>query len=270
MSYTSEQIRTAVRDRYTREATEQSSCCGSEQTGTASRTRSRTASGGNSCCGQGYSAEELQSVSPEANLGLGCGNPMLFADLKEGETVVDLGSGGGLDCLLAAQRVGESGAVIGVDMTPEMLERARAAAERSGATNVTYRLGEIEALPLADAGADAIISNCVVNLSPEKQRVFAEAFRVLRPGGRLAISDIVAEHSPTAAERADMDLYSACISGAEQAHVLEQMLRTAGFHQISIEGSGTQAEWDAESEGGRPVMPVYSAMIKAVKPGEGR
>lgn len=256
MTFSSEQIRTAVRDRYSKDATGQSSCCGG------------SGESGNSGCGQGYSAEELQSVSPEANLGLGCGNPMVFAGLKEGETVVDLGSGGGLDCLLAAKRVGESGTVIGVDMTPEMLERARAAAERSGAANVTYRLGEIEALPLADASADVIISNCVVNLSPEKSRVFAEAFRVLRPGGRVAISDIVAERSSTEAERADMELYSACISGAETREAVEALLREAGFEQISIEGSATQAEWDAESEGDRPVMPVYSAVIKAVKPRE--
>jgi arsenite methyltransferase len=182
----------------------------------------------------GYSREELSSVPDGADLNLGCGNPVALASLKEGETVVDLGSGGGLDCFLAAKKVGAKGHVIGVDMTAEMLDKARNNCRQGGYKNVEFRLGEIENLPVADGAADVIISNCVINLSPNKQRVFDEAFRVLKPGGRLMISDMVLLNELPEAVKDSVQAYVGCISGAEMKTVYIKMIKNAGFKRVKI------------------------------------
>ncbi len=182
----------------------------------------------------GYSKAELESVPKEADMNLGCGNPVALASLKGGETVIDLGSGGGLDCFLAAKKVGPNGFVIGVDMTPEMLDKARANCRKGNYKNVEFRLGEIENLPVADSTADVIISNCVINLSPEKQRVFKEAFRVLKPGGRLMISDIVLLQDVPEAVKNNVLAYIGCISGAEMKSKYVKMIKKAGFTEIEI------------------------------------
>jgi ubiquinone/menaquinone biosynthesis C-methylase UbiE len=182
----------------------------------------------------GYSPEELGSVPEGADLNLGCGNPVALAMLKEGETVVDLGSGGGLDCFLAAKKVGEKGRVIGVDMTAEMLDKARENCRRGGYKNVEFRLGEIENLPVADDTADVIISNCVINLSPNKQRVFEEVFRVLKPGGRLMISDMVLLNELPEAVKKSVEAYVGCISGAEMKATYTKMIETAGFEEVKV------------------------------------
>ncbi len=182
----------------------------------------------------GYTQNQLDSVPEGANLNLGCGNPQAIASLQEGETVLDLGSGGGLDCFLAAQAVGSSGAVIGVDMTPSMIARARKNAAKANLQNVSFRLGEIENLPVADETVDVILSNCVINLSPSKDAVFQEAFRALKPGGRLAISDIVALKPLPDAVQQNLALHAACVAGAAQISEMEQWLREAGFSEISV------------------------------------
>jgi ubiquinone/menaquinone biosynthesis C-methylase UbiE len=184
----------------------------------------------------GYSRGELSSVPEGADLSLGCGNPVALASLKEGETVVDLGSGGGLDCFLAAKKVGPKGKVIGVDMTPEMLDKARANCRKGGYKNVEFRLGEIENLPVADNTADVVISNCVINLSPEKQRVFKEAFRVLKPSGRLMISDMVLLKDIPEAVKKSVLGYIGCISGAEMKNEYLKLLENAGFKEVKIIG----------------------------------
>jgi ubiquinone/menaquinone biosynthesis C-methylase UbiE len=198
------------------------------------------------CCGEplvpleslssamGYSQEQLASVPHGANMGLGCGNPLAIASLKRGETIVDLGSGGGFDCFLAAKQVGESGRVIGVDMTAEMISKARDNATKGGYSNVEFRLGEIEHLPVADGTADVIISNCVVNLSPEKLHVFREAFRILKPGGRLAITDVVASAPLPPEFKNDSNLLSGCIAGAATIKQLNTMLQQVGFIEVRI------------------------------------
>lgn len=182
----------------------------------------------------GYSPEELDAVPEGANLNLGCGNPVALAMLKEGETVVDLGSGGGLDCFLAAKKVGEKGRVIGVDMTAEMLDRARQNCRKGGYKNVEFRLGEIENLPVADSTADVIISNCVINLSSNKQRVFEEAFRVLKPGGRLMISDMVLLNELPEAMKKNVQAYVGCIAGAEMKNAYTKMIGEAGFEEVKV------------------------------------
>lgn len=182
----------------------------------------------------GYSTVDLSVVPDGANMGLGCGNPQAIASLKTGEKVLDLGSGGGFDCFLAARAVGATGSVIGVDMTPEMISKARLNAITAGVGNVEFRLSEIEALPVADNAIDIIISNCVINLSPEKQRVYSEAFRVLKPGGRLAISDIVAVVELPLAVKNDMALHCGCVAGASTIQEIEEMLSLTGFEEIRI------------------------------------
>jgi len=182
----------------------------------------------------GYSKEELNSVPDGADLNLGCGNPVAFASLKEGETVVDLGSGGGLDCFLAANKVGKKGKVIGIDMTPEMLDKARANLRRSKHTNVEFRLGEIENIPIADNTADIVISNCVINLSPNKLRVFEEAFRVLKPKGRLMVSDMVLTKEIPDAIIKNVEAYIGCISGAEKKEDYINQIKKAGFKDVQI------------------------------------
>lgn len=182
----------------------------------------------------GYSSSELESVPEGADLGLGCGNPVALASLREGETVIDLGSGAGLDCFLAAKKVGASGKVIGVDMTSEMLDKARANCRKSNYKNVEFRLGEIENLPVADGTADVIISNCVINLSPEKQRVFNEAFRVLKAGGRLMVSDMVLLKDIPEAVKKSVLGYIGCVSGAEMKNEYMKMIENAGFREVKI------------------------------------
>jgi arsenite methyltransferase len=182
----------------------------------------------------GYTEEELSSIPQEANLGLGCGNPTAMASLKKGEVVLDLGCGGGIDCFLAASAVGEEGRVIGVDMTPPMIDRARVTAESHGFRNVEFRLGEIENLPVSDASVDVVISNCVINLSPDKSRVFREAFRALKPGGRLMVSDIVLVGDLPDAVKDSPDAYVSCLAGALPRAEYLAAIRDAGFRQIEI------------------------------------
>lgn len=215
----------------------------------------------------GYSQAEQDSVPEGANLGLGCGNPQTIAALQPGESVVDLGSGGGFDCFLAARQVGANGRVIGVDMTPEMISRARQNAEKVQADNVEFRLGEIEHLPVPDGQADLIMSNCVINLSPEKQKIYHEAYRVLKPGGRLAISDIVALQPLPDDIKSDLEMVSACIGGAATVADTENMLKRAGFENIRIVPEKVSQEmvdeWLPGSKVGDYVAP---ASIEARKP----
>jgi arsenite methyltransferase len=229
-----EEIKKAVRKGYASVAKRGSSCC------------ARTSI----CCGGddqvqeisksiGYSQEDLGIVPEGANLGLGCGNPVALASLKEGEVVLDLGSGAGFDCFLAAARVGDQGRVIGVDMTPEMLDKARENARKSNTTNVEFRLGEIENLPVADNHVDVVISNCVINLSPDKQRVFGEAFRVLKPGGRLMVSDIVLQKELPEIIRHSVEAYVGCIAGAVMQEEYLAAIEVAGFQEMEILGEDT-------------------------------
>lgn len=214
----------------------------------------------------GYSSEELLVVPEGSNLGLGCGNPQAIADLKMGENVLDLGSGGGFDCFLASKQVGESGRVIGVDMTPEMISRARNNAMKGGYRNTEFRLGEIEHLPLENTMIDVIISNCVVNLSPDKQQVFHEAYRVLKLGGRLAISDIVVTAELPPEIKQDQDALAGCISGASTIENLREMLIKSGFSNISIEPKDESREFIKDWIPGANMDDyIISAVIKAVK-----
>jgi len=226
-----EEIGKAVRERYGDIAKQGSSCCGPAK----------------SCCGStdlaqdiskniGYSQEDLNAVPEGANLGLGCGNPVALASLKEGEVVLDLGSGAGFDCFLAAKQVGKTGKVIGVDMTAEMLERARENTRKGNFDNVEFRLGEIENLPVGDNQVDIIISNCVINLSPNKERVFKEAFRVLRPGGRLMVSDIVLLKELPEEIKNSVAAYISCIAGATTKKEYLKEIQEAGFKETKVQG----------------------------------
>ncbi len=216
----------------------------------------------------GYSENDLKNAPGGADMGLGCGNPRAIASIQPGETVLDLGSGGGFDCFLAAAETGEQGHVIGVDMTPTMISKARANAARGKYRQVEFRLGEIENLPVANDTVDVIISNCVINLSPDKPRVFTEAFRVLKPGGRLAISDVVASTELPDHIREDLQLYSGCMAGASQVGELEAMLAEAGFQQIRIAPKDESKDFIKDWAPGRGVEEyVLSATIEAVKPG---
>lgn len=278
-----EEIRQAVREGYGKVARMGAvdsitgigtSCCG--QSGKSEGTGSTSP-----CCGSlditsqqlstlmGYSKEDLDSVPEGANMGLGCGNPVALASLKPGETVVDLGSGGGFDCFLAAKQVGEAGRVIGVDMTPDMVSKARKNAEKVGTNTVEFRLGEIEHLPVADNTADIIMSNCVINLSPDKQKVYRDAFRVLKPGGRLAISDVVATAPLPDEIQQDLALLSACVGGAATIDDTVKMLQEAGFQQIEIDPKEESRKLISQWVPGRNKNAgdyVVSAYIKAVKP----
>jgi len=218
-----------------------------------------------------YESPDVAALPAEVTgLALGCGDPVALARLEPGQTVLDLGSGGGIDCFLAAQRVGPEGHVIGVDMTPQMLDKARAAAARLGAANVEFRLGEIEHLPVADASVDVILSNCVVNLSPDKPAVFREAFRVLKPGGRLSVSDILADRPLPDALRAQMDAWASCVSGAIPAADYVAGLEAAGFGDVRVERKTLDEtplpEMVECCGGGEGTLPVFSARITARKP----
>jgi arsenite methyltransferase len=216
----------------------------------------------------GYTAEDIANLPAGADLGLGCGNPQAIAALKAGETALDLGSGAGFDCFLAAKAVGSTGRAIGVDMTPEMLAKARANAQRAGLTNVEFRLGEIEALPVGDNSVDVILSNCVINLSPDKPRVFAEAFRVLKPGGRLAIADIVRTAELPPEIQADLGALCGCVSGAASIEELETMLKAVGFEAIRIQPKDASREFVRRWVPGKDASEfVVSSTIEARKPG---
>lgn len=227
------------------------------------------------CCGAspsaslalGYSAEELSAVPEGANLGLGCGNPQAIANLREGERVLDLGSGAGFDAFLAAKRVGSKGQVIGVDMTAEMIAKARKNAAAVGTTNVEFRLGEIEHLPVESNTIDAILSNCVLNLSPDKPRVFGEAFRVLAPGGRLAISDVISLKALPAELREKAELYAGCVVGAAEVGEIERWLAEAGFTNIAVTPKPESREFIRNWFPGTGAEEyVGSATIEATKP----
>ena len=263
-------IRQNVRKSYSEvaEASNSGDCCGEQS----------------SCCGVssdaaintlvstrlGYSEGDLDSVPDGADMGLGCGNPRAIASIKPGETVLDLGSGGGFDCFLAAAETGETGQVIGVDMTPTMVSKARNNADIGNYSRVEFRLGEIEYLPVANDTVDVIISNCVINLSPDKKRVFSEAFRVLKNGGRLAISDVVASTELPQEIRDDLQLYSGCMAGASHIRELEQILADSGFTDIRIAPKDESKEFIKDWAPGRGVEEyVVSATIEALKPGGG-
>jgi len=223
-----EDIRKYVRDRYAGIAKQGGSCCGPS-----------------ACCGApeaaeeasgriGYTEEEMKSAPRESNLGLGCGNPTALASLRAGETVLDLGSGAGFDCFLAAEQVGNGGKVIGVDMTPEMIQKARENARKGNHENVEFRLGEIEHLPAANDSVDIVISNCVINLSPAKDKVFAEAYRVLKPGGRVMISDIVLSGDLPEAVAGSLAAYAGCIAGAIREEEYLRLMEAAGFRDVHV------------------------------------
>ncbi|MGD2160594.1 MAG: arsenite methyltransferase, partial [Gammaproteobacteria bacterium] len=259
-----DEIRQNVRNSYSEvaEASNSGACCGEQS----------------SCCGVssdaaintlvstrlGYSTADLDAVPEGADMGLGCGNPGAIASIQPGETVLDLGSGGGFDCFLAAAETGDSGRVIGVDMTPAMISKARSNADRGNYQNVEFRLGEIENLPVANDSIDVIISNCVINLSPDKQGVFKETFRVLKNGGRLAISDVVASTELPPEVRDDLQLYSGCMAGASRIDELEQILADSGFTDIRIAPKDESKAFIKDWAPGRGVEDyVVSATIEA-------
>lgn len=267
MSVKEDEIRQQIRESYSKvaEASNDGGCCGVES----------------SCCGvssdsgintvvstrMGYSEEDVNSTPEGADMGLGCGTPKAIASIQAHETVLDLGSGGGFDCFLAAQELAGTGQVIGVDMTPVMLSKARLNAEKSGHSNVEFRLGEIEYLPVADVSVDVIISNCVINLSPNKEQVFNDAFRVLKDGGRLAISDVVASAPLPDEIRNDKELLSGCMAGASPIEELKQMMHDSGFINIKISPKDESREFIKDWAPDTNITDfVLSAYIQADKP----
>lgn len=278
-------IRTVVRDTYGRYAQESQpagffpsggtsgSCCGSKKPTSGGCCSSGSCGGvvGNSrkyAEQIGYTVEDVElAAASGANLGLGCGNPTAIATLQAGEVVLDLGSGAGFDCFLAAKKVGAEGRVIGVDMTPEMIELARKNATKHGYTNVTFELGQIEALPLSDNSVDVVISNCVINLSPDKQKVLAEAARVLKPGGRFVVSDVIATREIPEHIRKDLALYTGCMAGATPVAILEKMMQDAGFGSVRIEPKADSRSYIGKwAPGSQAEDYVASATIFAYKP----
>jgi len=252
---TEEQVREHVRKTYAQVAQEGTGCgCGC---GTAEETS----------LGLGYNKEDLSAIPAGANMGLGCGNPGAIADLKEGEFVLDLGSGGGFDCFLAGEKVGPQGLVIGVDMTPEMIQKARTNQAKSPLENVEFRLGEIENLPVADNSMDVILSNCVINLALDKKQVYGEAFRVLKPGGRLAISDIVTRAELPREIQQDLALHSGCMAGAMFIEDLRKTLEEIGFQEIRItQGKNSDLILEQWSPARRLEEYLVSAEIQAIRP----
>ena len=218
----------------------------------------------------GYSAEQAAAIPEGANLGLGCGNPLAYANARPGETVLDLGSGAGIDCFLAAREVGPSGRVIGVDMTQAMIERARANAAKGSYSNVEFRLGEIEHLPVADASVDLVISNCVINLSPDKPQVFREVFRALKPGGRVVVSDLVLTRALPPELKQRVDLLVGCVAGASLRDDYLRMMREAGFAEVGIAAeSGYEVGIEGLAAGTterEALRAVRSIKVRATKP----
>ena len=256
-----DEIREAVKTRYGDIAREGTSCCGGDLIDPFELIQPEKQSSL-----MGYSDQELASVPIGANMGLGCGNPQAIADLKEGEVVLDLGSGAGFDSFLAAKQIGPSGKVIGVDMTPDMIQRAEENAAKGSFENVEFRLGQIEELPVDDHTIDVILSNCVINLSPDKQAVFNEAYRVLKTGGRLAISDMVASVELPPEMKGDLALYSSCVAGALQVDELRGILERAGFKAIRINPKDESREFINKWAPGVPIEDyVLSATIEAQK-----
>jgi arsenite methyltransferase len=254
------EIKKAVRDAYAKSAKKNSSCCGGGETIKISAAQFREMGKA-----MGYSETEMASVPEGSNLGLGCGNPVAVASLKPGQTVVDLGAGAGFDCFLAASRVGKSGRIIGVDMTPEMIDKARQNAEKGGYGNVEFRLGEIEHLPVADNEADVVISNCVINLAPDKAQVLKEAHRVLKPGGRIAISDLALLKDLPPEIRASIEAYTGCIGGAIRVEEYRRAVAEAGFKDVEfavktaddMAEAGLRPETEAERSLAGYVASVY-------------
>ncbi len=255
------EIKKVVRERYGSIAREEGSCCAPST----------------SCCGNasvageiskriGYGDEEIRSVPEGSNLGLGCGNPLAMASLNEGETVLDLGSGAGFDCFLAAKKVGKEGKVIGVDMTPDMIDRARENARKGNYTNVEFRLAEIENIPAADNSVDIVISNCVINLAPDKSRVFKEAFRVLKPGGRLMISDIVLLKELPGSIRDSIDAYIGCVAGAMMKDDYLETIKNAGFNEVKVLGEmHFPIEFLSNDPIGKDIIEKFKMPIEALK-----
>jgi ubiquinone/menaquinone biosynthesis C-methylase UbiE len=257
-----QELKNAVKESYSRVAKNATSCCSS------------------GCCGSakpqqiskkiGYTQEQMQAVPEGSNLGLGCGNPIALASLKEGETVLDLGSGGGFDCFLASKIVGRKGKVIGVDMTEEMLARARANAEKGGYDNVEFRLGDIEALPVEDNSVDIIISNCVINLVPSKEKAFREAFRVLRPGGRLMVSDIVLKKKLPDFIKQSIEAYVGCVAGALRKDKYLDVIKSAGFEDVCvIEESDFPLDCMTNDPTGQAILKSLQGSAEEIKKVEG-
>jgi SAM-dependent methyltransferase len=248
------EIKKVVKGRYAQIAKQdQQSCCPSCGCGSSSLLQAKAV---------GYSGQELEHIPEESVMGLGCGNPTAIADLREGEVVLDLGAGAGVDVFLAANKVGPAGRVIGVDMTEEMVERATGIARDHGYRNVEFRLGEIEKLPVEDGSVDSIISNCVINLSPDKARVFREAHRVLKPGGRLTVSDIVSEGVMAEEIRSDPDAWAGCIAGALERQEYLETIRKAGFEKVQVLSS---RQFYIEGEDSQALTKLLSITVKALK-----
>lgn len=251
-----EKIKDAVRATYSQiaEGSQQSCCSCSECCGTISPSALTEAIG--------YTKEDLEIIPEESSLGLGCGNPTAIAELREGEAVLDLGSGAGMDAFLAAGKVGTNGRVIGVDMTRAMIEKARAIAKNNGCENVEFRLGEIEKLPVDDSSVDTIISNCVINLSPDKSKVFREAYRVLKPGGKLIVFDIVSEQKLPGGMRENLLAWAGCVAGALEQQEYLAKIEEAGFVDLQVISNGEFYEEDPESE---EMVKLLSISVKAYK-----
>lgn len=266
----SEEVRQIVRERYGTIATSDAGCCTDDDVDpstddTSCCSNSTTDTGSEQL---GYDEQDIAAVAIGADLGLGCGNPKAFADMSHGEAVVDLGAGAGFDCFLAAREVGDDGRVIGVDMTPKMVSKARENVVKNDVSNVEFRLGEIAHLPVADEVADVVISNCVINLAPEKRQVFVDTYRALKPGGRLAISDVVQTAPFPDDIQMDPDSLAGCVAGAATIEALEEMLEDVGFEAIEIgpksESSEFISDWDTDRD---PSEYLVSATIEARKPG---
>jgi len=249
-----ERIKNAVKARYSQIAERsQQSCCSSCGCGIGPLAQTEAI---------GYSGEDLERIPEESVMGLGCGNPTAIAELKPGETVLDLGSGAGIDAFLAADKVGPNGSVIGVDMTEEMIDKAADIAKCNGYTNVEFRLGEIEELPVDDSSVDVVMSNCVINLAPDKAKVFREAYRVLRPGGRLSISDIVTDRALSDEMRNDLNAWAGCIAGALEQRQYLRIIKEAGFADLQVLSS---REFYVQDSNNKKMAKLSSITIRAYK-----